>query len=330
MQITDREFLDVTTPSCHAGTLCFYKDVPIYAWFGGTIEGSPDSSIYIQCKDKIHIIGDKDQLPRWNPILFAYKDELYLFVKVGIFCDRWCTQIYKISNILDDSFDINKLECQILSAGLNGPVKTKIIVNKGPVSNLIHCGSSVENILDWTSYIESYMIKDGQFIFRDRSKPLTVPKKIYNDPYYGKRQTMGIIQPALFFNGKELSAFFRSSRGLGKIYYSSSYKNDLGSLVWPDPVETKFDNPNSGIDVVNIKDRIFLVHNPSAISRSPLVISELDKGFNVIDEIVVREKVEGITKSPELSYPYLIENDNKLHLVYTHGRSKIENVTIEI
>lgn len=332
MEIIDRKYLDVSTFSCHAGTICFYKNKPIYAWFGGTMEGNPDSAIYIQCDDQIYVIGDKDLIPRWNPVLFSYKDKLYLFVKAGRFCDSWATLLYDISDIFEEDFDIVKTKPQILPAGLNGPVKTKPIIYG--YGDLIYCGSSVENILDWTSYIEVYELKDGKLKCRKRSLPLTVPKKTYQDSYYGKKKTMGIIQPSLYCDKKNKysspQAFFRSSRGLGKIYHSSSQINSFGDIYWPDPVATKLDNPNSGIDCVYTNDRLFLAHNPSSVHRRPLVISELDKNFNIIDQLVIQEKTDGITNSPELSYPYMVEHDGKLHLIYTYGRSKIETVTVDI
>jgi predicted neuraminidase len=326
MKIIERKFLNTTTPSCHAASIAFYKNKSIYAWFGGQMEGLPDSAIYIQCDDKIYVIGDKDPIPRWNPILFPYENKLYLFVKLGRFCDSWATFIYDISDILEDNFDIKKAKYQILPAGLNGPVKTKCIVYDG----LVYCGSSVETIVDWTSYCEIYSVKDGIFEYVDRSRPLTVPKKMYRDPYYGVRRSMGIIQPSLWCDGEVLHAFFRSSRGLGKIYYSHGYSRYESGIGWKDPIETKLPNPNSGIDTVYFNDRLFLAYNPSDISRNPLVISELDKEFNVMNELVVQDKVEGVTNTAELSYPYLVESDDKLNLVYTYGRSKIEHVVVEV
>ena len=34
--------------------------------------------------------------------------------------------------------------------------------------------------------------------------------------------------------------------------------------------------------------------------------------------------------SPELSYPYMVEQEGKLHLVYTYGRTRIEYIVIEL
>lgn len=324
MEIKHREFLKSFTTTCHASTMAFYKGKPIYAWFGGSREGMPDCSIYIQGFGKTYDIGRQDQLPRWNPILYQYKSKLFLFVKVGVFCDRWQTLIYDISKIDKECFDINKVNPYVLPSGLNGPVKTKPIIH----NNKICCGSSFETIMDWTSYIEEYEVKDSKFVFLDRSKPLIVPKQVYKDYYGNSRMANGIIQPALWVDKYNvLHSFFRSSHGLNKIYYSNSKEG-----VWADPIPTNFENPNSGVDVVYTQDKLFLAYNPYSSSRIPLVVAELDDQFNVKETLVVRDGIDekDVTYSIELSYPYLIENNGSLCLTYTYGRSKIEYVEILI
>jgi hypothetical protein len=66
----------------------------------------------------------------------------------------------------------------------------------------------------------------------------------------------------------------------------------------------------------------------------PLIVQELQKSqedtFDIIDEIVINDRVGGRTLTQELSYPYLIEHNNQLHLVYTYGRSKCEYCVISI
>jgi predicted neuraminidase len=143
---------------------------------------------------------------------------------------------------------------------------------------------------------------------------------------------MGLIQPSLYIDGKgSMNAFLRSSRGLGKIYHSHS--EDKMNEMWSSPKPTKFLNPNSGIDCEYYNNRLFLVYNPSEIARNPLNLAELDeKTFDIIDEITIEKNIpeEEKTLSPELSYPYVVENDGKLHCVYTYGRSRIAYCSISI
>jgi len=331
MKITDRQFLSVPTFTCHASTIAFYKDYPVFAWFGGSREGLPDSSIYVQYKDKIKSLGKNIKKAHWNPILFNIGEELFLAYKVGEFCDRWTTFLINITDI-ENIDDLNTVPKQLIPAGLNFAVKTKPIMNKH--KDFIYCGSSVETREDWSSYIEIYTYENGKFIFKERSRPLTVEKQQYEykHSFYGqvKAITQGIIQPSLWRDKNGVyNAFFRSSKGLGKIYHS--YNNmDSVSTYWLDPLPTKLDNPNSGIDTVYFNDRLFLVNNPNDTYRYPLVIHELNDKFEIINEIVIREKVDKTDCSPELSYPYMIEHNGKLHLTYTYGRKKIEYGVIEI
>lgn len=324
MKIIERGFLNVNTRSCHAATMAFYKNEPVFSWFGGSREGDADCSIYIQYNNKVLALSS-DGMPKWNPILFSYDDKLFLFLKSGVFCDRWQTFIINVSNIIEN----NKIsDVSMLPAGLNGPVKTKPIVKNG----LIHCGSSVETIYDWTSYIETYLYdKDsGSLIFVKRSNPLTVPKKTYKDANGSNRVSLGIIQPSLWKDKSgNMNAFFRSSRGLGSIYYS--YSKDDGNELWSSPSPTRFDNPNSGIDTVYMDNNLFLVYNPSKEVRAPLIVSRIeDQLFETMDSVTVEESIpeKELVNSSELSYPYMVGRDGKLHLVYTRGRSKIEYVVI--
>ncbi len=218
----------------------------------------------------------------------------------------------------------------MLPAGLNGPVKTKPIVKNG----LIYCGSSVETIYDWTSYIESYLYdkKTETLIFANRSSPLTAYKRTYKDSNGVSKHSLGIIQPSLWIDKTgNINAFFRSSRGLGSIYYS--YSKDERNELWSQPLPTRFDNPNSGIDTVYMNGNLYLVYNPSKDVRIPLVVSHLeDQLFETMDSITVSDGIseKELVNSNELSYPYMIGHDGKLHLVYTRGRSKIEYVIIEV
>jgi len=336
MKIIDRKFLSSKTRSCHASTISFYQDKPVFAWFGGQREGLPDSSIYVEYNGQVQTLGANINVAYWNPILFTVENKLFLAYKMGEFCDRWTTYIRNISEI-GTTNGLNKYKSKIIPAGLNFCVKTKPIVD----GKYIHCGSSVETVEDWTSYIEVYEYKDGEFEFCHRSQPLTIDKKLgtYVHPYFGKQTKMsqGIIQPSLWKEEDgSWNAFFRSSRGVGKIYHSKGKclygEGELWAVEWLRPTPTEFDNPNASVDTVYFDGRLFLVYNPSEEYRHPLWVVELDKEFNAVDMVKINESVREnhTTHTSELSYPYMIEYGGELHLTYTYGRSRIEYVTIGV
>lgn len=332
MKILERKFLNVETASVHAATIAFFKNHPVFAWFGGSREGNEDVSI---CLNNLHndnkniTIGNKDNIPRWNPVLFSCGQDLFLFEKMGSFCDRWATRFHCISDWDNDitGKEINA-RAIIFPAGLHGSVKTKPIFYE----DLMICGSSVENLIDWSSYIEVYKIptKNNMIDFVGRSNPIYIKEKeTYLDLKSGQtKHTIGILQPSLWIKEGVGHALFRSQSDTHKIYYS--YSKEYPFLKWEEPILTEFDNPNSGIDTVYYKKYLYLVYNPSKIHRYPLCIAKIDENMKIIESITVSGVPSVENGSLEFSYPFLVENDGLLHLVYTHQRRRIEYCVISL
>lgn len=333
MKILERNFLPKINKknNVHASTIEKFNDKFIFSWFEGSREGAEDVFLNIYNLDKTSILfGDKDFLPRWNPILFNYKNTLFLFEKAGQFCDRWQTVIHDISNLKNDTTNKEiRSKQQILPCGLNGPVKTRPM----EFNNIIYCGSSHETFVDWTSYIEEYKVEDNKFIYKNRSNPIYIKEKnLYKDRFSGAtRLTLGIIQPCIWIENNLLHAVFRSSNGLNKIYYSFS---EDGS-VWKDPIETNLENPNSSIYILNIDGILYLVYNPSNSKRTPLIIEKFKQNngkFEIYDKgsTLLINKEQKSDENVEFSYPYMIYDNGKIHLTYTFNRYQIEYCVIEI
>ena len=317
MKIIHTSDLKTNTNTCHASTVAFHNGEPVFAWFGGEREGRPDSCIYIQHKDTVykHSKFSDDGYPEWNPVLYAVHGKLFLFMKAGHFCDRWQTFIYDITD-LTDLERINELPYQLLPAGLNGPVKTAPVEHDG----YIHMGSSVETVYNWTSYIEKYKLIDNHFMFMHRSNPLG-------------NET---IQPALFVDKyNTLRAHFRSRKVYddNKMYvHTSATTNRMhGNWLEPDQLEL-LTNPNSGVDIVCHNSKVYLAHNPSErkFDRFPLAVSELDENCReAVNQLIISDKSDSEFTN-EVSYPFMIEHNDQLHLTYTDGREKIKYVVIEL
>ena len=334
MKISKREFLPSETLAVHASTIEWWEDHFVFAWFGGTREGYPDVSIYLYNLNndgETIILGSTDSEPRWNPILFSHNNRLYLFEKIGTFCDRWQTIVHDITNWTEDITQKEiRFKQQIIPAGLNGPVKTRPVV----YNNMILCGSSVETLLDWTSYVEAYIINNNKWECVGRSNPINVEeKKQYKDKYSGAtRVSQGIIQPSLWVDkDNNLKSFFRSSNGLEKVYYSQCKSN----LFWEKAIPTNIPNPNSSVCCNYINNELYLVYNPSNISRYPLnvvKISQKNDGgeFEILKNDDILTIADDETDLAGFSYPYSIVYENQIHLVYTFKRKKIEYCVIDL
>jgi len=336
MEILHREFLKSDTLTCHASTIAFYKDKPVFSWFGGAREGLADSCIFLQ-SDQVFKLSNTfpalnpmtqtNHFPCWNPILFEIQDHLYLFFKVGTYCDRWQTMYLDISKVWDDKFNVPS-DYKWLNAGLNFCVKTKPIIHNG----FVYCGSSVETFFDWSAFVEAYIYDNNDFVFAYRSEPLSINHKTVNRALNGYLNiTKGLIQPTLWQDQEQrFNVLLRSDSPDKKIYHSIIANNNI---MWsiPKPINT-LNNPNSSIDVVFYEKNLYLVYNPVSNGRIPLVIDKLDDQFKTLDRLVISDQ-QDLTKeaiTPEFSYPYMIEKDGKLHLTYTWGRKKIEYCIINI
>ena len=341
MEIIDRGFLPTFTKSVHASSVVLWKEHLVFSWFGGIREGDGSVAIYIhnlKGNGETIVLGNKDNVPRWNPILFTAKDKIFLFEKAGRFCDCWQTFIHDITH-WDEKTTQKEMRgsAQYIPSGLNGSVKTAPIIQ----GNFLICGSSVETAFDWSSYIEEYWLNKKHFHFRRRSDPLRVKEKKSYIDYAGRTcMSLGVIQPCLWKdNSGKMHALMRSSYGLSCLYYSRSVLSNVGD--WIQPVKTNIPNPNSGVDTVYYDGQLYLAYNPDENNRFPLLLSKVDLHYDSVannaeleigETIEIRGRVEesDMTMSSELSYPYMILDGGVIHLTYTYGRSYIEYCKIDV
>jgi predicted neuraminidase len=115
--------------------------------------------------------------------------------------------------------------------------------------------------------------------------------------------------------GKHLRFFARSN--MGRICVSDS--NDEG-ITWTPARPIDLPNPNSGIDVVRLKDgRIVMIYNHTDRGRTPLNLA-VSKDGDRWTRFADLEKDSG-----EYSYPAMVQAaDGSLHITYTWRRQKIK------
>lgn len=293
-----------TVDFCHAATIVEYKENQLAcAWFAGQYEGHRESTIHFSrfpnWSNATTVISARqtERTPCWNPVLFRYRQNIFLFYKLGIMPSRWHGALI-ISNDEGKSWS----HPQNLPDGYIGPVKNKPLLVK---NNIILCGSSIESPA-WQVHMEFFHKNSWR-----KTRPI-------NDP------SLFLIQPTIVqcTSGKIL-ALFRSAHGF--IYASHSF--DCG-MSWSPPTPTTLPNPNSGIDAVHLHNgKIIVVYNHSSQYRYPLNLAISH------DEGISWESILELESSPDrvgYSYPSIIQTtDHKIHIVYSWKCKKINHIAFD-
>jgi predicted neuraminidase len=117
--------------------------------------------------------------------------------------------------------------------------------------------------------------------------------------------------------------YCRSSRSIGRVAIADS--ND-GGITWSAARLIAVPNPNSGIDVVRLKDgRFIMVYNDTPRGRTPLnlAVSRDGENFTRFHDLE--------TDAGEYSYPSMIDgSDGSLHITYTWRRERIKYVNFPL
>lgn len=302
-------------PSAHASTLVGVGNGEyLAAWFGGTAEGRPDVAIWYARRTATgwtkpeEMVREKG-VPCWNPVLFHAKNgRLWMYYKFGPTIREWTA-----GRRYSDDEGKTWSEPEHLPAGVYGPIRAKpLVLDDGTIIS----GSSVESYGSWAVWVER---SSDNGVTWTRTGPITLPE-LRVVPWKkegGTLEGVGLIQPSVISLGKRhLRLYMRSSLQIGKICISDS---DDGGLTWSDARPLDIPNPNSGIDVVGLKDgRIVLIYNDTPSGRSPLNLAISTDGEH-FRNFATLESGEG-----EYSYPALIQGEEgDLHMTYTFNRKKI-------
>ncbi len=306
---------DVTFPSCHASTIEETSDGLIAAWFGGKHEKNPDVGIWISraVNEKWTApveVADGVQhknlrYPTWNPVLFNYGDEVFLFYKDGPDPKSWWGE-YKISR--DNGITWSR--AIRLPEEIAGPIKNKpVLLQNGDLL----CPSSTEDN-GWRIHME---------ITPDRGKTWERTEAL-ND---GKKYR--VIQPTILVHSDgKLQALCRS--GNKKVITTWSADN---GRTWTELEPIELTIPNSGIDAVTLKDgRFALIYNnvnpgESWGDRNILNLAVSDDGINWKAGVLLENDPD---KDSEYSYPAIIQTeDGMIHITYTWNRKMIKHVVVD-
>jgi hypothetical protein len=176
-------------------------------------------------------------------------------------------------------------------------------------NGLIVSGTSAESYRSWASWIERSTDHGATWT---KHGPITVPlptrppgdsaREAGKDPFAWER-THGIIQPVVIhMGGNRLRLFARATNNIGRVCVADS--RDLG-VTWTKARPIDLPNPNSGIDVVRLKDgRLVMIYNHTARGRSPLNLAVSSDG----ERWTMFHTLE--SEPGEYSYPALIQGSD--------------------
>ena len=296
---------------CHASTLLRTDDGKfLVAFFGGTKEQNNDVGIWLvkgsprQWSTPIEIAKVRED-PHWNPVLFKpTSGEIILFFKVGKTTDLWETWFMTSKD--NGSTWSKAKELVPGDIGGRGPVRNKPIV----LSNGAWLAPASNELNDvWNAFVDRS--EDA-----GKTWQATPFLQLNRDSIPGE----GVIQPTLWetMNGN-VHMLLRSSAG--KICRSDSKNNGRN---WSPIYKTALPNPNSGIDLTQMKDStLVLVYNHTGNNwgeRNLLSLSRSKDGGETWDAAVDLER--GIS-SNEFSYPSIISFGDTVAITYTWNRQTI-------
>jgi predicted neuraminidase len=318
--------------SCHASTIIELHDGTLLAaWFGGSGEGKPDVAIWGARRTAAgwsapFELVREPEIASWNPVLFHdARGRLWLYYKFGPVAAGW-TGGRMVST--DEGRTWSKPEH--LPAGLLGPIRAKPYL--APDGTIV-AGSSTESYHAWAVWIERSTSPDPEGNWQ-RLGPYTLPNAAIeslkppsansNIGKLGPELTTGLIQPTvLSLGGQHLRFYARSTDNIGRICVSDSY--DEGR-TWTTPRPLDVPNPNSGIDLVALRDgRIVLIYNDTTTGRTPLNLAVSRDGEHFTNFRTL-EDTPG-----EYSYPAILQaKDGSLLATYTWHRTRIRFVRVPL
>ncbi len=292
---------------CHCATLL---ELPagdlLAAWFAGSFETAPDQAIYsarfqsdMSRWSMPVVIADTPGHADGQPVLYAHPDgSIWLFF-VTIEGHDWTSARLKLQTSPDG---------QRWSAPRILDDRAGLMFRSKPVE--LPNGNLLLPIYDETRWQSLSLISaDGGNTWK-LGQPIVTPP--------------GNIHPCVVpLSDGRLLAYLRTGGAGGWIWQMFSHDN---GWMWDTPTPTHFPNPNSGIDLIRLRNgHLALAFNDSPHRRTPLRVAlSYDEG-QTWDHVQTLEDSDG-----EFSYPTLLQTrDGRIHCVYTRRRETIQHAIFD-
>lgn len=312
---------------CHASSILPLEGGRLLcAFFGGSMEGSSDTAVYLSMLDAAdghnlwtRKIAASDE-PHWNPVLFRCADQsLVLIFKAGEFIVFWRSFIMRSRDGGENwSFPVELVKGDRCG---RGPVRNKPVRLK---NGSVACGGSLEDG-EWRAFCD---LTTDEFKTLHRSREIRCNPQLLKEACTAPNQFnlftgvstqsfagQGVIQPALWEDQHGVHMLLRST--IGKVLRSDS--GDSG-VSWCRPYPVAMPNNNSGLDVEYLDGILYLVCNPISKSwgaRTPLTL------FSSADGLEFKKILDLEADLGEYSYPCVRADQGRLYVSYTWKRENI-------
>lgn len=130
---------------------------------------------------------------------------------------------------------------------------------------------------------------------------------------YGDTTAIGVIQPNVV-ECDDGALLMLSRSKMGKVYISRSFNQGLS---WISSSKMSIPNPNSGIDLVKVKNKNFFV---LAYNHSEFLRNRIDIAISY-DGTSWSEPLNVMNGNGEYSYPCILIDNNELHIFFTQNRT---------
>lgn len=317
---------DTAFRECHASTILPCGERVLSVYFAGEREGADDVGIWLSvCEGgqwrNPRRIAKVAQVAHWNPVIFQAEDCVRVIFKVGPQISTWRSYEMHSQDQGKTWSDPRPLNADNPAGG---PVRNKPIVLSNGV---LLAPNSDESEAGWFPRID-YSVDGGCTFSKLADIPINRSDVAAKTYMAGK----GAIQPTIWESAPgQVHALLRTTAG--RIFRSDS--SDYGRS-WCMAYPTNLPNNNSGIDVVRVDGRLYLVMNPVSgnwAARTPLVVLRSDDNgrnfevFKILSDVAFDE-YHG--RMAEFSYPAIVAHAHRLYVSYTYMRKAIAFCRIDV
>ena len=320
-----------TTAYNHASTICQAPDgTLLVAWFGGSLEGADDVSIYLSRNSGAGwspivevnkgIREDSKDYACWNPVLFtASSGTIYLYYKISSiqysvdpagYHNWWgCYQTSVDNGVTWSARQWLPTSTYTYLANfgthLTGPVKNKPL--ELPNGKLL-CGSSTETDA-WRVHLETGAAGNW-------TGSISVTGPITS--------SLGIIQPT-FLHTPGYDTIQMICRNESGNYPYRAWSYNTGQ-TWTSATALTGITAIVGLDGVTLSNgKHVLAHNPAG-ARYPLRLASCLDGTTWSDVLTSLD----VNGTNNMDYPSIIQSrDGRIHIVHSWGRSAIKHLVLD-